>query len=63
MINPEKEQKIIQKCIAIAGLSEMRGRFYLKNRKENGDKITPRIRKVILELRNLFLIEKNQWWE
>ena len=53
MIDPEREQVILQKCLIIVGLNELRGKYYLLDRKENGDKITPRIHKTILELKNL----------
>ena len=53
MIDSEKEEKIISKCLIITGLSELRGRYYIKDKKEEGDRITPRIHKTILELKNL----------
>ena len=53
MITPEKEEKIIQRCLIITGLSELRGRYYIQDKKKEGDKITPRIHKTMLELKNL----------
>ena len=53
MITPEKEEKIIQKCLIITGLNELRGKYHLQDKQEAGDKMTPRIHKTILELKNL----------
>lgn len=63
MIAPEKERNIIQKCLVITGLNELRGKYHLQDKKEEGDKMTPRIHKAILELRNLFFDEKDVWAE
>jgi len=63
MITSEKEREIIQKCLIIVGLNELRGKFYLQDKKEKGDGMTPRIHKTILELRTLFFDEKDVWGE
>lgn len=63
MINSDKEEKVIQKCLIITGLSELRGKFYLQDKKEKGNNITLRIHRAILELRDLFFNEKDIWAE
>lgn len=63
MISSDKEEKIIQRSLIVVGLNEIRAKLWFQDKKEEGDKVTLRIHKAILELRDLFFDERDIWNE